>query len=62
MVRLLLLQGSDKQLKVEGSKEDEEISVYGFTPSTTLLLKSAVCLPVDLVGRERRMRLLYEAI
>lgn len=62
LVRFLLKCHTQEQLKEKEGVVDEEMSAYGFTSSTTVSLESGVQITADSVGRERRMRILQEAL
>lgn len=51
-----------EQLEEDESKEDEEITVYRLTLSTTVPLESSVQVTADLEGREERRKVRHEAM
>lgn len=52
---------SDEHLEGGGSREDEEMSVYIFTSSTTAPMKSDVRVTADSLAKEKRMGALHES-
>lgn len=60
MIQFLPACCADKKLEVEGSGEDQKVSVYNVSSSMTAPLKSDVRIHNNLLLREQRMKVIYK--